>query len=66
MYYLLPMSEEAIAVIFFLIASAGLYTIHADINNFILIGLASLVGMFGTQAAKKLKKIAEGLLTTAH
>ena len=64
MYILLPISGAAIAVIFFLATSAGLYTIQGT-GNLILIGLAALVGMFSAQAAEKLKKIAEGLLTTA-
>lgn len=61
-YLLLPVLGAAIAVIFFLAASAGFYTVQGS-GNMILIGLAGLVGMFSDQAAEKLKKIAEGLLT---
>ena len=64
MYYLLPVSGAAIAVIFFLLAFAGLYTAQGTANLF-LVGLAALVGMFTPQAAEKLKKIAEGLLNPA-
>lgn len=60
-YYLLPLLGAALAVIFFLAASAGFYTVQGS-GNLILIGLAGLVGMFSDQAAEKLKKIAEGLL----
>jgi IPT/TIG domain len=64
MYWLLPLSGAAIAVVFFLVAYAGLYTVQGT-GSFILIGLAALVGMFSPQAAEKLKMIAEGLLTSA-
>jgi len=63
MYVLLPFSGAAVAVVFFLIASAGLYTVQGT-GSFVLIGLATLVGMFSPQAVEKLKKIAEGILTT--
>jgi hypothetical protein len=65
MYFLLPVSGAAIAVIFFLVAYAGLYTVQGT-GSFILVGLAALVGMFSPQAAEKLKKIAEGLLTSVE
>jgi hypothetical protein len=64
MYFLLPVSGAAIAVIFYLVAFAGLYTVQGT-GSFLLVGLAALVGMFSPQAAEKLKKIAEGLLTNA-
>jgi hypothetical protein len=50
-------------VIFFLVVSAGFYTVQQATNSFILIALSGLVGMFGNEAAEKLKKIAEGLLS---
>lgn len=61
-YYLLPLIGAAIGVIFFLAVSAGFYTVQGT-ESMILIGLAGLVGMFSDEAAVKLKKIAEGLLT---
>jgi hypothetical protein len=64
MYVLLPVSGAAIAVIFFLVVYAGLYTVQGT-GSFILVGLAALVGMFSSQAAEKLKMIAEGLLMPA-
>ena len=64
MYFLLPLSGASIAVIFFLVASAGLYTVPGT-ASLVLIGLAALVGMFSAEAAEKLKKIAQGLLTSA-
>jgi hypothetical protein len=64
MYVLLPVSGAAIAVVFFLIASVGLYTTQGT-GSFVLVGLAALVGMFSVQAAEKLKSIAEGLLAPA-
>ena len=64
MYLLLPISGASIAIIFFLVAYAGLYTVQGT-GSFILVGLGALVGMFSAQAAEKLRKIAEGLLTSA-
>lgn len=64
MYFLLPVSGAAIAVIFFLVTYAGFYTVQGT-GNLIVVGLAAVVGMFSPQAAEKLKKIAEGLLTNA-
>ncbi|MDD5265574.1 MAG: IPT/TIG domain-containing protein [Methylococcales bacterium] len=61
-YFLLPLIGTAIGVIFFLAVSAGFYTVQGT-GNMILIGLSGLVGMFSDEAAVKLKKIAEGLLT---
>jgi|GEM_PF-2120460 len=61
-YCLLPIVGAAIAVIFFLAVSAGFTTIQGS-SIFVLIGLSGLVGMFGNEAAEKLKKIAEGLLS---
>ena len=64
MYCLLPVSGAVIAVIFFLLAYSGLYTVQGT-GSFILVGLAAMVGMFSPQATEKLKMIAEGLLTHA-
>jgi hypothetical protein len=65
MYVLLPLSGAAIAVVFFLIASVGLYNTTQGTGSLVLVGLAALVGMFSVQAAEKLKNIAEGLLAAA-
>jgi hypothetical protein len=62
-YFLLPFIGAAIGVIFFLAVSAGFYKVEGSTESMILIGLCTLVGMFSDEAAVKLKKIAESLLT---
>lgn len=62
MYVLLPFTASALGFVFFLIIRAGLYQPTGG-TSFLLVGLAALVGMFSTQAAEKLKKIAEGIFT---
>jgi IPT/TIG domain len=62
MYVLLPFTASALGFVFFLIIRAGLYQPSGG-TSFLLVGLAALVGMFSTQAAEKLKKVAEGIFT---
>jgi hypothetical protein len=62
MYALLPFSAGALGFVFYLIIRAGLYQPGGG-TSFLLVGLAALVGMFSTQAADKLKKVAEGIFT---
>jgi hypothetical protein len=63
-YYLLPVTGALIGTIFYLVFLAGFFTVQGS-ATYALIGVGGLVGMFSTQAAEKLKKIAEGLLTEA-
>jgi IPT/TIG domain len=65
MYLLLPFTGAALAFVFFLIIRAGLYTPQGE-ASLLLVGLAALVGMFSTQAAEKLKDIADGIFTKAQ
>jgi hypothetical protein len=65
MYLLLPITGATLAFVFFLIIRAGLYTPQGE-ASLLLVGLAALVGMFSTQAADKLKDIAEGIFTKAR
>ena len=65
MYLLLPITGAALAFVFFLIIRAGLYTPQGE-ASLLVVGLAALVGMFSTQAADKLKDIAEGVFTKAQ
>lgn len=65
MYLVLPFVGGALALVFFLIIRAGLYTPTGG-TSFLLVGLAALVGMFSAQATEKLKKIAEGVFTEVN
>lgn len=62
MYFVLPINGAAVAAIFYLVFLAGLFTVEGT-STYLFIGIAGLVGMFSSQAAAKLKKIAEALLT---
>lgn len=64
MYLLLPVTSALLAFMFFLLARAGLYQPTTE-GSLVFVGLAGLVGMFSTQAAQKLKDIAEGIFTRA-
>lgn len=64
MYLLLPVTSALLAFMFFLLARAGLYQPTTE-GSLVFVGLAALVGMFSTQAAQKLKDIAEGIFTKA-
>lgn len=64
MYVVLPWSSAALGFVFFLVIRAGLYDPSAG-TSYLLVGLAALVGMFSSQAAEKLKAIAEGLFAKA-
>ena len=65
MYVLLPLTGAALALIFYIVVGAGLFTLAGTQPGFTIVGLAALVGMFSTQAAQKLKDIAEGLFARA-
>jgi hypothetical protein len=66
MYYLLPLSGAAIAMVFFLVFIAGFFSPQGPSSQsfFVMVGIAALVGMFGQQAVEKLKKISEAVLTS--
>jgi hypothetical protein len=61
MYLLLPLTGATLALVFFVVIGAGLFSLAGAQPGFGMIGFAALVGMFSTQAAAKLKDIAEGL-----
>jgi hypothetical protein len=64
MYVLLPFTSASLAFVFFLLARAGLYQPQGE-ASLLLVGFAALVGMFSTQAAEKLKDVADGIFTKA-
>ena len=64
MYVLLPLSGAALGLVFFLLLRAGLYQPTGG-TAFLIVGIAALVGMFNTQAAEKLKDIADAVLKAA-
>ncbi|HMF92699.1 MAG TPA: IPT/TIG domain-containing protein [Vicinamibacterales bacterium] len=64
MYLLLPFASAALSFVFYLVIRAGLYQPTAG-TNYLLVGVAALVGMFSTQANEKLKAIAEGIFSKA-
>jgi hypothetical protein len=65
MYLLLPLAGAAVAVVFYIIVGAGLFTLAGGEPGFTIIGLGALVGMFSAQAVEKLKGIAEGIFSKA-
>src|SRR5262245_6474624 len=65
MYVLLPFVGATIAVTFYLVLRAGLVDPPKTSGGvFAMVGLAALIGLFSQQAALKLKKVAEAVLTT--
>jgi hypothetical protein len=64
MYVLMPFSSAALGFVFYLVIRAGLYQPTTG-TNYLIVGIATLVGMFSAQASEKLKKIAEGVFTEA-
>ena len=64
MYLVMPFSSAALGFVFYLVIRAGLYQPTAG-TNYLLVGLAALVGMFSAQATEKLKAIAEGIFNKA-
>lgn len=65
MYILLPFTGALMAAAFYLIIRAGLFSQDRPSNSLLVLGIGILVGLFSDQAAEKLKKITEGLLTAA-
>jgi len=65
MYIILPFSGAGIAVIFYLVISAGFFSPTSTSNDgsLIIIAIATLVGLFSQQAALKLQDIANAILT---
>ncbi|MFL6263480.1 MAG: IPT/TIG domain-containing protein [Thermoanaerobaculia bacterium] len=65
MYLLLPWTGALMAIVFYLIISAGLMTPDQASNPLIAVGIAVIVGMFSREAAQKLENIADAVLTKA-
>jgi hypothetical protein len=65
MYVLLPFVGASIALAFYLVLRAGFVDLPTNKGGiFATVGLAALIGLFSQQAALKLKKVAEAILTT--
>lgn len=64
MYFTLPFSGAAVAVVFYLIIRGGLFTfsINKDIS-LVVVAIAAITGLFSQQAALKLRDIANAVLT---
>lgn len=65
-YFLLPLSGAMVALIFYLVVRGGFFAPTSkldDTSPFGFAALAALVGMFSPQAVKKLKEVAETMLT---
>ncbi len=67
-YILLPFSGATLALLFYLVLRAGLFSPEADVNAtspYGFAGVAGLVGMFSEQAVEKLKEVASTIFKPA-
>ena len=67
-YILLPFSGATLALLFYLVLRAGLFSPDADVDAtsvFGFAGVAGLVGMFSEQAVEKLKEVASTIFKPA-
>jgi hypothetical protein len=66
MYILLPFVGSALGLVFYLVIRGGFFSTQASVEEtspFGFAALAALVGMFSEQAVRKLKEVAETLLS---
>jgi IPT/TIG domain len=65
-YFILPFVGALTSIAFYLIIRGGLMTAASESDNvFGLLAIGTLVGLFTQPALEKLKKISEGILTSA-
>jgi hypothetical protein len=65
-YFILPFVGALTSIAFYLIIRGGLMTSASESNNvFGLMAIGTMVGLFTQPALEKLKKISEGILTSA-